>query len=208
MFKFKQLEGRSLKNIRALTGFEPVTSAIPVRAMLDQLSCEATHSERRQFFEFISSRAVTYAYKFHIILLYGKIGTALWSHTLGARSICWVHIFPCSEMIWNLYVYIIEREDMNSTKWPYRQCVVHSTVGRASHPGIAEVTGSNSVEAPNFFRLLTSNCLNWNIYCDDHSSNSSITAIQIFPHSVMFATGKALFGLVRFSPVIRTLILS
>ena len=24
--------------------------------------------------------------------------TELWSHTLGARSICWVHIFPCSEM--------------------------------------------------------------------------------------------------------------
>ena len=28
---FKQLEGRSLKNIRASTGFKPVTSAIPVR---------------------------------------------------------------------------------------------------------------------------------------------------------------------------------
>ena len=27
----------------------------------------------------------------------------LWSHTLGARSICWVHIFPCSEMMWNIY---------------------------------------------------------------------------------------------------------
>ena len=34
--------------------------------------------------------------------------------------------------------------------------------------GIAEVTGSNPVEA--FFRLLLSNCLNWKIYCDDHSS--------------------------------------
>ena len=27
----------------------------------------------------------------------------LWSHTLGARSIYWVHIFPCSEMMWSLY---------------------------------------------------------------------------------------------------------
>ena len=36
--------------------------------------------------------------------------------------------------------------------------------------GIAEVTGSNPVEALIFFRLLLSNCLNWNIYCDDHSS--------------------------------------
>ena len=30
--------------------------------------------------------------------------TELWSRTLGARSICWVHILPCSEMMWNIYV--------------------------------------------------------------------------------------------------------
>ena len=36
--------------------------------------------------------------------------------------------------------------------------------------GIAEVAGSNPVEALIFFRLLLSNCLNWKIYCDDHSS--------------------------------------
>ena len=29
--------------------------------------------------------------------------TELWSQTLGARSIYWVHIFPCSEMMWSLY---------------------------------------------------------------------------------------------------------
>ena len=39
--------------------------------------------------------------------------------------------------------------------------------------GNAEVTGSNPVEALIFFRLLLSNCLNWKIYCDDHSSLSS-----------------------------------
>ena len=38
--------------------------------------------------------------------------------------------------------------------------------------GIAEVTGSNPVEALIFFRLLLSSCLNWKIYCDDHSSLS------------------------------------
>ena len=38
--------------------------------------------------------------------------------------------------------------------------------------GFAEVTGSNSVEALIFFRLRPSNCLNWKIYCDDHSSLS------------------------------------
>ena len=50
--------------------------------------------------------------------------------------------------------------------------------------GIAEVTGSNPVEALIFFfffffRLLLSNCLNWKIYCDDHSSLSYTTAVQI-----------------------------
>ena len=48
--------------------------------------------------------------------------------------------------------------------------------------GIAEVTGSNPVEAL-IFRLLLSNnwdyCLNWKIYCDDHSSLSSISAVHI-----------------------------
>ena len=38
--------------------------------------------------------------------------------------------------------------------------------------GIAEVKGSNPVEALIFFRLLLSNCLNWKIYCDDHTSLS------------------------------------
>ena len=44
--------------------------------------------------------------------------------------------------------------------------------------GIAEVTGSNPVEALIFFRLLRSNCLNWKIYCDDHSSLSSTTTVR------------------------------
>ena len=46
--------------------------------------------------------------------------------------------------------------------------------------GIAEVTGLNPVEALIFFRLLLSNCLNWKIYCDDHTSLSSTTAVQIW----------------------------
>ena len=39
--------------------------------------------------------------------------------------------------------------------------------------GITEVMGLNPVEALIFFRLLLSSCLNWNIYCDNHSSHSS-----------------------------------
>ena len=45
--------------------------------------------------------------------------------------------------------------------------------------GIAELTGSNPVEALIFFSLLLSNCLNWKIYCDDHPSLSSTTTVQI-----------------------------
>ena len=41
--------------------------------------------------------------------------------------------------------------------------------------GIAEVTGSNPVEALIFFRLLLSSCLNWKIHCEDPSSLSSLS---------------------------------
>ena len=37
-------------------------------AMLDQLSCEATHWQRGQFVEFISSRAVKYTFQNNIML--------------------------------------------------------------------------------------------------------------------------------------------
>ena len=111
--------------------------------------------------------------------------TELWSHTLGARSIYWVHIFPCSERMWSLYEIIqlfhinftsfhcTGRYELNKlTSLPMcgfiAQLVEHRT-------GIAEVMGSNPVEALIFFRLLLSNCLNWKIYCDDHSSLSDFT---------------------------------
>ena len=42
----------------------------------------------------------------------------------------------------------------------------------------AEVMGSNPVETLIFFRLLLSNCSNWKIYCDDHSSLSFIVLLQ------------------------------
>ena len=44
--------------------------------------------------------------------------------------------------------------------------------------GNAEVTGLNPVEALIFFRLLLSNSLKWKIYCNDHSSLSSTTAVH------------------------------
>ena len=57
IFQVKQLERRSLKKIQGLNGIW--THALrDTSAMLYQLSFEATHWERGQFIEFISSRAV------------------------------------------------------------------------------------------------------------------------------------------------------
>ena len=47
--------------------------------------------------------------------------------------------------------------------------------------GIAEVTGSNPVEALIFFRLLLSSCLNWKIYCEDHISLSLTSFVIMLP---------------------------
>ena len=44
---------------------------------------------------------------------------------------------------------------------------------------IAEVMGSNPVEALIFFRPL-SNCLNWKIYCNDHTSLSEVFMLELF----------------------------
>ena len=43
----------------------------------------------------------------------------------------------------------------------------------------------------NFFRLLLSNCLNWKIHCEDHSSLSSITAVHfIYTYIISLLTGR------------------
>ena len=72
--------------------------------------------------------------------------TELWSHTLGARSIYWVHIFPCSEMMWSIceIIHIWTAELNKLTSLPMcgfiSQLVEHRT-------GIAEFTGLNPNEA-------------------------------------------------------------
>ena len=95
-----------------------------------------------------------------------------------------------------IYTYIISlltgRYELNKlTSLPMcgfiAQLVEHRT-------GIAEVTGSNPVEALIFFRLLLSNCLNWKTHCEDHSSLSSITAVHmnyfIYTYNDMFNSTK------------------
>ena len=65
--------------------------------------------------------------------------------------------------------------------WAHSQCVASKPSWQIEHRfGIAEVKGSNPVEALIFSSLLLSNCLNWKINCNDHSSLSSTTAVQIW----------------------------
>ena len=45
--------------------------------------------------------------------------------------------------------------------------------------GIAEAMGSDPVEALIFFRILLSNCLNWKIYWDDHTSLSVTWTLEM-----------------------------
>ena len=60
---------------------------------------------------------------------------------------------------------------------------LHSSVGRASH----RYRGGHGFESrwsPDFFRLLFSNCLNWKINCDDHSSLPSHVYFTFLPLSM------------------------
>ena len=79
-----------------------------------------------------------------------------------------------------IYTYIISlltgRYELNKlTSLPMcgfiAQLVEHRT-------GIAEVTGSNPVEALIFFRLLLSSCLNWKTHYEDHSSLSETISVH------------------------------
>ena len=72
--------------------------------------------------------------------------TELWSQTLGARSICFLHIF-CEK--WNDVKYI-----WNNHMWT----VVVFCRGHRFE----------SCWSPDFYRILLSKCLNWKINCNDH----------------------------------------
>ena len=71
------------------------------------------------------------------------------------------------------------------------QLVEHRTGIRGGH-------GFESRWSPDFFRLLLSNCLNWNIYCDDHSLLRSTTAVQIYELFHIYFTSVDFFSLQHF----------
>ena len=71
----------------------------------------------------------------------------------------------------------VTQSNKRKTKWKWSVIIGKKKPGK-NQSGIAKVMGSNPVEALIFSRLLLSNCLNWKIYCDDHTSLSSTTAVQ------------------------------
>ena len=106
----------------------------------------------------------SYRQRVRVITLFPNIFTAMITlHFIYNRS---------TNMNYFIYTshHFTARENMNSINWPRSQYVwLHSSVGRASH----RYRGGHGFESrwsPDFFRLLLSNCLNWKIYCDDHSS--------------------------------------
>ena len=153
--------------------------------MLYQLSYEATHWEQGQFIEFISSRAVKWCGGhgfesrwspdfFRLLLsnclnwkIYCDDHYSLSSTTAVQRRIISYNVtsFHC-----------MGRYELNKlTSLPMCGLIAHLVEHRT---GIRRGHGFESRWSPDFFRLLLSNCLNWKIYCDDHYSLSSTTAVQ------------------------------
>ena len=130
--------------------------------MLYQLSYEATHWGWGQFIEFISP--VRWGVKWCEVYIWNNSYLNCGCRWMWAMIILHFHLQP--QFRYELFHYTSHhftphgRYELNKlTSLPVwgsiAQLVEHRT-------GIAEVTGSNPAEALIFFRLLLSNCLNWN----------------------------------------------
>ena len=131
-FQFKQLERRSLKNIKASLGFEPVSSSIQVWRSTNW----ATHWERGQFIGFISP-------------VRSEIMWNTWNNSYLNCGCGWK---------WRMIIAVnfqfkqLERRSLKKSR-------LHSSVGRASHR-YRGGHGFESRWSPDFFRLLLSSRLN------------------------------------------------
>ena len=139
-------------------------------AMLYQLSYEATHWELGQFIEFISPVRSLNDVKYIWITSYLNCGCR-WINSYIDE---WIKSYILHIIFTPHGRYMYELNKLTSLPMCafIAQLVENST-------GIAEVTGSNPVEALIFSGFFFPICLNWKIYCDDHSSLSSTSAVQI-----------------------------
>ena len=113
-----------------------------------------------------------------------------WSQTKFGSYTC-RSFFSCFSLDRYVNEFMKVKSD-HCSKFSNLSTVSNSSVGRASHR-YPEGHGFESrwtCWSPDFFslchtgydffRFLLSNCLNWKIYCDDHSSLSSTIAVQIW----------------------------
>ena len=89
---------------------------------------------------------------------YDALPTELWSHTLGARSIYWVHIiFPCSEVMWSIYE-IINICTNCGCRWKWRMIIAVNfpiyAIGKKKPEKIRSSTGFEPVASVNIGAVL------------------------------------------------------
>ena len=105
--------------------------------------------------------------------------TELWSHTVGARSIYWVHIFPCSEIMWNIYEII---HSQSSDYWR-----LHSSVGRASHRyrgghGFESRWSPDYFQASSFQLFTLENLLRWSHFTFIYNRSTNMNYFIYISH--------------------------
>ena len=188
MFQFKQLQGRSLKNIRASTGFEPVTSVIPVR-------CSTNWTVKPHFRSEVKLLSSYHSVQWHMHIYFTS------SYCTGRYEL------RCEATHWERGQFA---EFISSVQWNDMKfiCICHWT-GRYElnkltslqlcgftaqlveyRTGIAEVTGSNSVEAPLFFQaysfqlLKLEYLLRWSLFKFIDNRNTNMNFIYISHHSL------------------------
>ena len=175
--------------------------------MLYQLSYEAIHWERGQFIEFILPWGFIAQLVEHRTGIRGGHGfescwslgffRLLLSNCLNWKIYCndhsslWsttaVQIYELFHIYFTSFHSSRENELNKLTSLPMygfiAQLIEHRT-------GIRGGQGFESCWSLDFFKLLLSNCLNWKIYCNDHSSLWSTTVVQIYELFHIYFTSK------------------
>ena len=117
IFQFQQLEGRSLKNIRASTGFKPVTSTIPVRCLTQQIDLAPNEPNKLTSppmcgftAQLVQHRTVSQSSRVRIPLKpYYFSGFLLLIASIGKKLLRWslvTFIYNCSTNMDFIYVYV------------------------------------------------------------------------------------------------------
>ena len=164
-FQFKQLEKRSLKKNQGFNGIQ-TRDLRDTSAMLYQLSYEATHNNCE--FTIVNSRVrIPLSPDFFQASLF-----QLLKLEIHCEVTYHLHIYPqfTYESFHILHVIsLLSRENMNTI----------DLIAQEHRTGIAEVTGSNPVEALIFFQASLFQLLKLEIHCEDHISPSYISVVHI-----------------------------